>query len=46
MKKAVNGIVGRIKKENKKEKNNLKEELRNTLRKLDLISLKKKATKY
>ena len=32
MKKAVNGIVGRIKKGNKKGKNNLKEELRNTLR--------------
>ena len=40
MKKAVNGIVGRIKKENKEEKNKLKEELRDSLRKLDFEKFK------
>lgn len=43
MKKAVNGIVGRIKKGNKKGKNNLKEELRNTLKKLDFDKFKEKS---
>ena len=40
MKKAVNGIVGRIKKENKEEKNKLKEALRDSLRKLDFERFK------
>ena len=43
MKKAVNGIVGRIKKENKKGKNKLKEELREALRKLDFEKFKEKS---
>ena len=42
MKKAVNGIVGRITKENKEEKEKQKEEIRTALRRLNFVEFKEK----